>query len=301
MGIHDRDYYRQERRGFAWSGPRTIVATLVLLNVALFLVDGLFARQDHEITKALALRADDLTWSQPWRWVRLLTYGFVHHWPPDFTHILFNMLGLWFLGRDVESLYGRKEFLRLYLALILVGGLVWAVAAKLRGAPDGETVLGASGAVVGVVLLYALNFPHRTLILFPLPIPVRAWVVGVFIVGIDLFRAISASANPDAAGENRVAYAVHLAGAAFAFFYFRFRWNLSRFSGGSFSLDWLKSRPKLRLHEPPPEELDLNDEVDRILEKIHRDGEASLTRKERRTLETASREYQKRRQGSGRS
>lgn len=300
MGIYDRDYYRQERRGFAWSGPRTIVATLVLLNVALFLADGLLARQNHEITKALALRAGDLTWSQPWRWVRLVTYGFVHHWPPDFTHILFNMLGLWFLGRDVESLYGRKEFLRLYLALILVGGLVWAIAARLRGAPDGETVLGASGAVVGVVLLFAMNFPHRTLILFPLPIPVRAWVVGVFIVGIDLLRAISASANPDPLAENRVAYAVHLAGAAFAFFYFRFRWNLSRLPGASFSLDWLKSRPKLRVHEPP-EELDLSEELDRILEKIHRDGEASLTRKERRTLETVSREYQKRRQGSGRS
>jgi len=299
MGIYDRDYYRQERRAFAWGGPRTIVATLIILNVLLFLADGLFARQNHQITKALALHPGDLALKEPWRWVRLLTYGFVHHWPPQFGHILFNMLGLWFLGRDVESLYGRKEFLRLYLALILVGGLVWAVTGKLREVPEGDTLLGASGAVVGIVLLYALNFPHRTLILFPLPIPVRAWVLGLFIVGVDLFRAVSESLNPDA--ENHVAYTVHLAGAAFAFFYYRFRWNLSRFPGAWFSLDWFKPRPKLRLHEPPPEELDLNEEVDRILEKIHREGEASLTRKERRTLETASREYQKRRQNSGRS
>ncbi len=202
------------------------------------------------------------------------------------------MLGLWFLGRDVEGLYGRKEFLRIYLALIVVGGLVWTVAAKLQGAPDNAAVLGASGAVVGVVVLFALNFPRRTVVLFPIPIPMPAWVLGMLIVASDLLQALTRT-------DSHVAYTVHLAGAAFAFFYHRLRWNFGRL-GSRLSPGWFRARPRLHVHLPPEEETgDLADEVDRILEKIHREGEASLTRKERRALESASREYQRRRQQSG--
>lgn len=289
MGIYDRDYYRQERGSFSLRWPHSAVGLLILINVALYLADGLLTSENHAITNALTLRVGDLT--TPWRWWHFLTYGFAHESPPNFAHILFNMLGLWFLGRDVEQLYGRGEFLRVYLALILVGGLVWTLVAKLRGAPPEAGVLGASGAVVGVVLLFALNFPRRTVILFPIPIPMPAWVLGVLIVGGDLLQAIGRT-------DSQVAYSVHLAGAAFAFFYYRLRWSFSRL-GSWFSLDRLRARPRLRVHAPPEQEENLTEEVDRILEKIHREGEASLTRKERRALENASRQYQRRRQRSG--
>jgi membrane associated rhomboid family serine protease len=296
MGIYDRDYYRDEHRGFSWGGPRTIVSSLVLLNVLLYLANGLLTPPSGalgdlgEISKALAFTADSL--SRPWLWWRLLTYGFVHAPPPQYTHLIFNMLVLWFLGRDVESLYGRGEFLRLYLVLLLAGSLFWGIAAKLQGMPSG-TLLGASGAISGIVVLYALNFPRRTLLLF-FVIPVPAWVVGVLLVGFDLYGAIALRQ------ESNIAYTVHLAGAALAFLYFQFRWNFGRVTGSWLRLDRLKRRPRLRVHDPEPEqESDLHEEVDRILEKIHREGETSLTRKERRILETASRQYQKRRQKSG--
>jgi hypothetical protein len=86
---------------------------------------------------------------------------------------------------------------------------------------------------------------------------------------------------------------------ALAFLYYRFNWNLGRLVPRGFSLDWLKPRSSLRVHDPEqeePPEVDLGAEVDRILEKIHREGEARLTRKERRTLVDASREYQRKRQ-----
>ena len=99
----------------------------------------------------------------------------------------------------------------------------------------------------------------------------------------------------DQAGNT--AYGVHLSGIAFALLYFQYRWNLAWLGGGLFSRVRLKRRPKLRIHDPASEEAELSREVDRILEKIHRQGEESLTRKERRTLENASRKYQKRRPG----
>jgi hypothetical protein len=150
---------------------------------------------------------------------------------------------------------------------------------------------------VGIVLLYALNFPRRTLLLF-FVLPVPAWFVGVLVVAFDVHGAMVRRPG------DMTAYAVHLAGAAFALLYYGLGWNLSRLwpKSFSFSLRWLRPRPRLRVRSPDdedgPPEGNLTEEVDRILEKISREGEASLTRKERRTLESASRQYQKRRQDS---
>ena len=202
------------------------------------------------------------------------------------------MLGLWFLGRDVEDLYGRAEFTRLYLALIVFSGIAWAAVSAAHGTP-GE-LMGASGGVVGIVLLYALNFPRRT-ILFMFVIPMPAWVMGVLLVAFDVL-------GQTGHGDQHIAYTGHLAGALFAFLYYHQHWNFGRLIGGGFGLSRLFSRRRLSIHrekDDSPEATDSAEEqeIDRILEKIHREGEGSLTRKERRQLETASREYQKRLHG----
>jgi membrane associated rhomboid family serine protease len=279
MGIYDRDYYRQQRPSFSLRGPRTVLGTLILINVVVFLADGLLTPvQPPEtlgrINQVLAVKPDTLT--KPWMWWQFLTYGFAHASFPEIWHILGNMLVLFFLGRDVET-------------LLVVAGVAWAVVEKAQGHPG--LAVGASGAVTGIVVLYALNFPRRILLLF-FVIPMPAWVVGLLVVFMDLVEALKESSH--------IAYAAHLGGAAFAFLYHRYRWNLSRKTAALFSPAWLKRRPKLRVHDPQNQEdqdPELTSEVDRILAKIHREGEASLTRKERRTLENASRQYQKRRQG----
>ena len=301
MGMYDRDYYRDERGGFSLSFPSSVIGRLVLANVALWLADGLLFNQQHLLTSWLAASADDLL--HPWLWWRFISYGFAHD-PSNISHVLLNMFGLWVFGRDLEQIYGRREFLRLYLALLLVSAVVWSVVNLLLRMPH-ASVIGASGAVVGMIVLFVLHYPRRTILLmFVLPVP--AWVLGVIVVGGDLLDALQR-----APGDN-VAYGVHLTGAAFAMVYYRFRWNLGEAAGSLRGM--LRRGPKLRVYggddeaqQPSPSdspdsgdrsaEEDLSLQVDEILAKIHREGESSLTRRERRILETASREYQKRRQG----
>ncbi|MBN1590989.1 MAG: rhomboid family intramembrane serine protease [Pirellulales bacterium] len=290
MGIYDRDYYRTQPSGMNLPGPRTMVGWIILINVVVFVADGLFTPGDAggtTINDILACKPSTLV--HPWLWWQFLTYGFTHAPMPDYEHILFNMLSLFFLGPPVEQRYGSREFVRFYLAAIVLCGVVGSATGMAQGQWDFPHLIGASGAVVGVVLLFIVNYPRQTLLLF-FVIPVPAWLVGVLLVLINLFGQAGY-------GDQNVAYGVHLVGIAFAGAYFHFGWNLTRLSG-SLSLDWLKRRPRLRVHNPDRDkqrEDKLGQEVDRILEKIHQQGEASLTRKERQTLEAASREYQKNR------
>jgi len=290
MGIYDRDYYRQARPSFGLSFPRTVVGQLLLINVAIYLVDCVFP--ERPLNDLCGLTGATLTDFQWWRFV---TYAFIHDAPAPY-HIVLNMLGLWMFGRDIEGLYGAKEFLRLYLALAAFGGLVWAVGNQLTHGAAESSVVGASGAIAGIVILYALHFPRRILLLF-FVLPMPAWLVGVLMVAMDALGALqSHRASAGEAGSN-IAYTVHLAGAAFAFVYYRAGWNLGRLAPGNFSWRRFKPRPRLRVHLPEDEEESLATEVDRILAKISREGERSLTREERRTLQNASKQYQKRRQG----
>ncbi|MBN2579869.1 MAG: rhomboid family intramembrane serine protease [Pirellulales bacterium] len=295
MGIYDRDYYREsypESRGLHLRAPRSMAATLIVINVAIYLVDAIFFGKAMPIQDALALHSSDLP--QPWLWWRFLTYGFVHDYSP--MHIIFNMMQLFFLGRYIEQLYGKWEFLRLYLAALVassvgwVGG-TWLIQRFQNQPPSGFELVGASGAICTVVILFVLNYPHVKMMIFPIPIPIKAWVLGTMLILFNLFGSTSS--------EDNVAYGAHLAGIIFAWFYFYFRWNIGR------AFSWLEAiprhwgRPKFRVRRPDDEDggdsAPLRAEVDRILEKIHRQGEDSLTRQERRTLEQASREFQRRR------
>jgi membrane associated rhomboid family serine protease len=289
MGFYDRDYYREEQEqppGLVLRAPRTVVTVLVIVNVALWLADFF---TNYWLGNAMAVHTAGChgwpeTLTTPWAWWQLITYGFAHS--RDFFHVLNNMIGLWFLGRDIEFHYGRREFVRLYLALLLVGGLAWALVNHLQGQQN-TMAIGASGAVAGIVVLYALNFPHRT-VLFFFVLPMPAWVLGVLLVCMDVFGVTGAR------GDN-VAYTIHLAGAAFALVYVKLRWNFTRWTSFRLGLPGLRREPKLRVHDPEQQWRELKQEMDRILEKYGREGESSLTRKERRTLEEASRELRRRR------
>ncbi len=297
MGIYDRDYYREERQTFALRAPRSVTATLIVINVVVYLVDRLLLAPhptEEYLGKYLGVSVGTLTHPKLWwQWWQFLTYGFIH--APAPSHIVLNMLVLWFFGRPVEERYGAKEFLRLYLVLLVFSSLVWAAVGKfIEGAPESASVVGASGAVTGIVILFVVSYPQaRVLLFFVLPMP--AWVLGVVLVAGDVLGAMDrATAGED---SSKVAYTVHLSGAAFAFLYCRLRWNLGQLVPGRGSWRWLRRRPHLRLHKPeaPEEDEKLGEEVDRILAKISLQGEASLTGKERRMLQNASRLYQRKR------
>jgi membrane associated rhomboid family serine protease len=311
VGIYDRDYYREEEASEASSVrfPQTTVMRLVMLNAALYLADLLFGGREHAVTSFLALHREDA--SLPWYWWRTLSYAFAHN-PFSLQHIGFNMLGLWMFGREVEPLFGRWEFLRFYLAAALVGGVAWLVRVVGFGG-EGGVLLGASGAVVATVILFAMRFPHRQ-VLFMMVIPMPAWVMALIYVGFDVLGSLSYS-------KQAIAYDVHLAGAAFGFLYCRLGLNFGRFSP---SLpQWLRRprwravsprergaseesdprgagvpREELRLYRPEPSDpqwADLDQKADAVLAKLHEFGDQSLTAEERAVLEAYSRRMRQRR------
>ncbi len=304
MGIYERDYYRQGRSGFGLGMPRTAIVGIILVNLVVFgfeLMDSSRYGGFHsEVANKLAVHAGagqfsgEDTLTHPWMWWQFLTYGFTHSFL-SFEHIVFNMLALYFLGRDVEAFYGTREFIRIYLATIVFSGLVWALATRFTTGVG--SAVGASGAISGVVLLYAMLFPRRMLLVrFVLPMP--AWLVGALFVAFDILGAMHKPVSlPGMPNAENIAYTAHLGGAAFALMYFYFHWNFGRLFHSVGRRVKGISRPSLKVFSPEehPDRAVADEDVDRILEKIHREGEKSLTRNERRIMESASREYQQRR------
>ncbi len=291
MGLYDRDYlqddYGSPRR--VPSSARTMVINLVILNVGIYLLQIFLtggAQTGYWVLDVLRVTPDVLF--KPWLWWKFLTYGFAHAPPPDLGHVFWNMFGLWVFGRDVESIYGPKEFLRIYLTAIVLGGIFWC--ARESFAATNSYLIGASGAVTAITLLFVLHYPKRTILLmFVLPVP--AWAVGLLVIGGNIMMLLQSG------GDMSVAVDVHLVGAAFAIAYYRFGWNLGRvipspawlrFGAPKFKL---KRQPKLRVHDPDADDRyrEQDDEADRILDKVNREGMDSLSRKERRMLEEYSR------------
>ena len=296
MGIYDRDYYRDDepQAGFQLRPPGTLIGKLVGLNIAVFLATWVFV----DLHGLLALDTDVFT--QPWKLPQLLTYGFTHApvrkitelgesvaIPGGIFHILFNMFALFMFGRDLERHYGARELLTFYLLVIISAGLIWSLGMLVSEDPKG--LVGASGGVYAIVILYCLNYPHQRLLLFGV-VPIKAWLAGILMVGVDQLYALR--------GETGIAHSVHLWGALLALIYFQLGWKMSAWIPAT-----RRRQSRLRVHDPDaqpempagPSRSDrkakkLAQESDRILEKIQQQGEQSLTSRERRTLEKYSRQ-----------
>ncbi len=276
MGLYDRPYYQDEERN-AWLSGRSMVVNLILINVGVYVLTILAG---DAFARTISLHADLFT--HPWQAWQLLTYGFVHD--RDLGHILFNMIGLWVFGNELEGIYGRAEFTRFYVASLIFAGLVWAGFEVFAGQSD-ASLRGASGAVMALMILWVLHFPKRKLYVWGI-LPMPGWALGGLYIFFDLAYLGSA---------DNVAHVAHLAGVAFGVLYQQAGLNLGRWVPSRLSWSSFRLRPKLRIHRPEEAHQDLTQRVDEILEKISREGEASLTKKERRTLEEASRRYQQRR------
>jgi membrane associated rhomboid family serine protease len=283
MGIYDREYYQEDdsARGFHLGGQRLMVTNLVIFTIVVFIADTLAGGR---ISQYLSL--ENVLDREPWKVYQLLTSGFIHF---GVWHLAFNMFLLWMFGRFIEIRLGRKEFVAYYLVSIVFASFVWALWTYLEqlGQPNPQlrVCAGASGGVSAIVILFVLYEPKRTLYLFGIW-EMPAWVLGVLFIGIDLLRALTIV-------DSKVAWQAHLGGAALAFLYAKFRWNFSRFLPQGWKLP--RGKPKLRIHDPQDKDADLASEADRILEKVHREGEESLTWRERRILEKYSRSVRDRR------
>ncbi len=128
-----------------------VTKALLLACIAVFCVQALLP--------ILPLNAFLALWplssGQFWPW-QLLSYGFLHG---DFTHLLFNMLGLWMFGRELEQLWGPKRYIHLLLASLVTAAVAQLVVTMLLGSRT--PTVGASGALYGLLLAYGLVFRNR--------------------------------------------------------------------------------------------------------------------------------------------
>jgi membrane associated rhomboid family serine protease len=261
------------------------VKRLLIANVAMALVTGnligpVLGGLGRDIYTLLLLYPPAVLF-RPWT---VVTYMFLH---AGAAHLFFNMIGLIFFGPRLESRLGSKGFLLLYLVSGL-GGAAFSLVFAREAA-----VVGASGAVYGVLLAFAMFWPRAQMIVFPIPAPVEArFVIGAYLV-LSIVQGVGGLASG-------IAHFAHLGGAAFGFAFLRW-W------------EWRKGARKRAFQQKTTPEAtptglgsdrvalarwrgisiaglhELNrGEVERLIAKAERDGPASLTRTERDFLDRMS-------------
>jgi membrane associated rhomboid family serine protease len=304
MGIYDRDYYREDHR---WSNPfarsqGTIF--LVLLYAFVFIVQmATFKDEGRSATRLLELDCAKVLQGEVWR---IGSYALVHH-PEYIFHVIFTGFFLVWIGHQIEDLYGTKEFLGFFVLTTLIGGVTYTIVGAF--APGTQVLLGPSGAVTAILVLFALHYPTHRIYFLPI------WLVVAIYAFLDVGGMATGAANP-------AAVAVHLAGAAFAFLYHTYTLRvLNWLPGGRGTGRSVRrvAKPKLRVHRPQPEpepaaatssvgngskgagtlsgvDEHLEAKLDEVLAKVARHGKESLTEGERDILLRASEVYKKRRQ-----
>lgn len=257
--------------------PMTMwVKRLLIANIAMFFV----ATSVPGVYRGLTLYPT-LMFFRPWS---IVSYMFLH---AGLSHLFFNMIGLYFFGPRLENRLGPKGFLWLYF-LSGAGAALFSLLFA-RHYP----VVGASGAVYGVLIGFAMYWPRERIYLWMI-IPVEAWLLAALLVGGSLYAGI----NPSA-GSNTAHFA-HLGGLAFGFGFLKW-WDWQKGSaqrafqkqlhpdasptgmvGDRLATARWKGISVENLHE-------LNrEEVERLLTKVDGEGPASLTPPERQFLDRMS-------------
>ncbi|REJ74356.1 MAG: rhomboid family intramembrane serine protease [Planctomycetota bacterium] len=287
MGIYNRDYLRDEYSPHSsGSGGRSMVATLIIVNVAVFVLQ-LITVQHGFIERWFQLGPQQVLNGQIWR---LSTYDFLHD-PTSIWHLLFNMWIFYLAGRKVEGFYGPRELLFFYLTAGIVSGVVFVGWALFLNSV--APAIGASGAVAAVMILYALNWPNEVWMIFGI-IPIRVIWIAIITAALDLHPMLLQLGGADF--SDGVAHSAHVGGMLFALVYQRRNWRIEHWLGWFRSGDWkrrLRPKAKLRVYQPETP-VDLESRVDELLQKVAEQGEQSLTDAERAELVEASRRYRNR-------
>jgi membrane associated rhomboid family serine protease len=248
-----------------------------------------FGSRASLVQEWLQLSPDKVKRGEVWR---LLTAAFCHDriliW-----HIFFNMLLLYWFGTRLESMYGSREFLLFYLVAAVCGSAAYVGLAWYTG--SNTPAIGASGAVMGVMMLYTIYYPfERFMVFWVVPIPLWA-MLGLYVL-YDLHPVLLALAGDQF--FTGVAHAGHLGGLLFGFLYYRFGLRLE----AVFGQRWKGTRiPRRRSSKPEPlrdpiilsypKPDELSERVDQVLQKISEHGKESLTDEERDVLIQASARY----------
>lgn len=202
-----------------------VTKNLIAINVLMFLALLAFERSGIDLNNLLGLH---LFLAPDFRPYQLVTYMFMHG---GFTHILFNMYAVWVFGSILERVWGSSRFLLFYIVTGVGAGLVQELVQYLYFSmnlaqyaqvnmggglivPMAEylnlwTTVGASGAVYGILLAFAMTFPNEQLFMIPFPFPIKAKYFVMIFGALELFTGLSNNV-----GDN-VAHFAHLGGMIF--------------------------------------------------------------------------------------
>jgi rhomboid family protein len=288
--------------GFSVFPP--VIKNLLIINVAVFFVQMLASN--------FKLGGEPLGYLLNWWFAlnplgegynfqiwQLITYQFMH---ANFTHIFFNMFILWMFGMEVENMWGSKKFLYFYLICGISAGLAQLFISPLFSIP--AITIGASGAIFGVMIAFAMLFPDRYIFLYFL-IPIKAKYLIGFLFVLEIFWIGDAGSN--------VAHLAHLGGAVAGFIFilldknidvpFKRMLNINSGYGSSkpfqnpFSgiSDKFKKRSNdieeanyYDINQKKDDEKISQEEIDKILDKISQSGYQNLSEREKRILFEAS-------------
>ncbi len=277
------------RMAFSGFQLTPVVKYLLIANVAIFFLQQVLPNvleQWGAYNTRLAVNQ-----FQVWRFV---TYMFLHG---GVSHILFNMLGLWMFGTQIEALWGQRTFLLYYFVCGLGGSLMYGLFALLG--IGGGWMLGASGSIMGLLLAYGMTYPNNQIFLMGI-LPIKAKYMVVLYGMMDLMSI------PKGDG---VAHLAHLGGLLAGFIFIQVTipgLSGQMFKGSSLSSWWKNFQTKRRMRVVRPQK-PASDEpkhsgtpgnsganpnqqrIDLILDKISREGLQSLSDEEQELLRRAGR------------
>ena len=239
------------------------IKILVSVNFGIFLLQSL-SGAERMFFELFGL-VPKLIWSEFMIW-QPVTYLFFHG---GIWHVLINMFVLWMFGSELERLWGKQHFLKYYFITGVGSGIITAIFALNSTTP----VVGASGAVFGVLLAYGLTYPNRTVYLYGI-IPIKSIL---FVIGIGVLAFISSFD-----GTTQISHITHLAGMAIGYVMLKRRWQWKDI--------WFSIRKKtleyqlLREEKKMSRRQELEQDIDRLLDKINRGGFHSLSEDEEQKL-----------------
>ncbi len=275
------------------------IMLLIIANVGVFLIQLLFATLsnywDSNHLELTTLSTSDNIVLQPWYfpasnifsklfwlypadalgkfWIwQFVSYMFLHS-VSDPWHLIFNMLVLWMFGTTVEKAMGTKRFLLLYFTAGIFAGICCCIFTP------NTPIIGASGAIFAIEVAFAMFYPNSKVFFYFFPIKAK-YLVMLFALFTIVNCVLPKSGN--------IAHFAHLGGLIYGFLFVRY-------SSDVFVL--FKNWTDRKRYKATREREGLQEKVDKILEKVHREGMASLTRKERSFLNTASKLYREKKEG----
>jgi rhomboid family protein len=313
MGIYDREYYRDETRGSGFfSGIAPACKTIILVNVVLFFAASFFLDVRTYFGEHLVADRAAILHGEVWR---LVTSPFINL---NIFSLIFNMLIFWSVARDVETMYGPREFIAMYVTAGVLGMGFWTLADSLSPSPFDRVAFGCAGPLVAVLVLYASYNSRQDVSLFGI-LQIRIWVFVAIVMLVELFNAAQGDRTVPSV---MVAFTPVLVGAIYGYLYRAqdLRWSrllpsrklrprlrvitpesrerdkvspLSSAQSQSRSAASASARPGPVATEFPQEQLDAR--LDEVLAKIAREGRAGLTEEENRVLQEASQRARDRR------